>query len=164
MLRRPLLPHPLFTAGLILIWLLLVNAITPGHLLLGAALGVAIPRLTYAFWAEQPIMRRPGLVPRYLAAFLWDMLVANFQVARLVLSPTHRLRPAFLEIPLDLHDDFAITVFGSTLSLTPGTVSVDVSDDRGYLLLHCLDVEDSEALIQRVKARYEAPLKEIFAC
>jgi multicomponent K+:H+ antiporter subunit E len=69
-----------------------------------------------------------------------------------------------VQYPLDLREDFSITLLASTVSLTPGTVSADVSADRGTLLIHALDVADEAALIAQIKQRYEAPLKEIFEC
>jgi len=74
------------------------------------------------------------------------------------------LQPGFVEVPLDLRDSFAITVLTSTVSLTPGTVSADVSEDRTRLLVHALHVEDPQALVAEIKQRYEGPIKEIFEC
>ncbi|MEY6432384.1 Na+/H+ antiporter subunit E [Thioalkalicoccus limnaeus] len=160
MIRR-WLPHPLLTLTLILTWLFLVNDISVAHLLLGTLFGVLIPLFTAPFWPERPRLLRPLVLVRFLVVVLGDIVIANLQVARLVLGPTERLRPAFIELPLDLTDPFAITILASTVSLTPGTVSADVSPDRRFLLIHSLDTEDPEALIARIKARYEAPLKEM---
>jgi acetyl-CoA acetyltransferase len=75
-----------------------------------------------------------------------------------------KLRPAFVEIPLELEDDLALTMLASIVSLTPGTVSADLSDDRKTLLVHGLDVADEAQLILDIKQRYEAPLIEVFTC
>jgi multicomponent K+:H+ antiporter subunit E len=147
---------------LLVVWLLLVNELSVAHLLLGAVLGLVIPRFTSAFWPERPHLRRPRLLARYLIALMGDIVVANIEVARLVLGPTRRLRPAFVEFELELRDEFAITVLASTISLTPGTVSADFDRERGVLLIHSLDVPDTEALCHHIRHRYEAPLKEIF--
>ena len=93
-----------------------------------------------------------------------DILVANMAVAKLILGKPERLRPAFVEVPLDTDNEFVITVLASVVSLTPGTVSADISADRRTLLVHGLDVEDRAALVASIKQRYEAPLKEIFGC
>jgi multicomponent K+:H+ antiporter subunit E len=81
-----------------------------------------------------------------------------------VLGPVKDLQPGVVEVPLDLRDRFAITVLTSTVSLTPGTVSADVSEDRTRLLVHALHVEDPAALVAEIKQRYEGPIKEIFEC
>jgi len=160
MIRR-WLPHPLLTLALTLLWIFLVNEVGPGNLLLGLLLGVLIPRLTAGFWPERPRLRRPLLLARFLALVLADILVANVQVARLVLGPMQRLRPAFIEVPLDLRGDLAITLLANTVSLTPGSVSADISADRRTLLVHVLDTRDPDALVAEIKHRYEAPLREI---
>ena len=71
------------------------------------------------------------------------------------------MTPAFVKVPLDVQGDFTVTALASIVSLTPGTVSADVSDERDYLLVHVLNVDDEAALIAEIKTRYEAPLKEI---
>jgi multicomponent K+:H+ antiporter subunit E len=156
------LPHPYMSLTLVLVWLLLVNEVSLGHVLLGTLLGVVIPYYTSSFWPERPHPARPGLLLVYLLRVLGDILVANLQVARLVLGPAARLRPALIPYPLELTDEFAITMLASTISLTPGTVSADVSPDRRTLLIHVLSTEDPDALCTSIRARYEAPLKEMF--
>lgn len=158
------LPQPLLSICLWLVWLLLANSAAPGHLLLGTVLAVALPLFTVRFWPDRPCMQRPWKLFRYAMILTWDIVVANVAVARLILGPVRRLRPAFVRLPLDLDDEFALVMLIHSLSLTPGTVSADVSADRRFLLIHVLDVEDQAQLIARIKQRYEAPLKEIFAC
>lgn len=158
------LPQPMFSLFLCLVWLLLANSTDPGHIVMGAVLALILPLFTARFWPDQPCMGRPLTLCSYLAVFFWDIVVANLAVARLILGPVRRLRPAFITLPLDLANDFAITVLAHSISLTPGTVSSKVSQDRRSLLIHVLDLEDEALLVQRIKKRYEAPLKEIFQC
>jgi len=163
MVRR-LLPHPIFSLVLLMVWLLLNNTLAAGHILLGAVIALVLPWATAGFWADRLHLHKPVLALRFLLLVLWDITVANIQVARLILSPGRKLRPAFIHYPLDFDNDFAITVLAATISLTPGTVSIDVNADHSMLLLHGLDVDDEAALIAEIKARYEAPIKEIFGC
>lgn len=164
-LSRKWLPQPVLSLALLVTWLLLVNSIAPGHILLGALLGILIPQVTVIFWPQRPRLRRPGLLLKYVLIVLWDILIANLVVARIILDPTRAPRPAFVDLPLDLQDTLAITILANTISLTPGTVTSDVSPDHKSLLLHCLDVDDEAALVAHIKSRYEALLKEIFeAC
>lgn len=158
------LPHPIVTPALALVWLLLNNSMAPGQLLLGFLLGWAIPRFTLAFWPERLRIRKPLALVRFTAVFLRDMLVANLLVARLILLGPRRLRPAFVVVPLDLGNDFAISLLANTICLTPGTVSARLSADRRQLLVHVLDTGAPEQWVASVKRRFEAPLKEIFEC
>ncbi|MBO3276373.1 Na+/H+ antiporter subunit E [Pseudomonas schmalbachii] len=161
MIRR-LLPHSLLSACLLLTWLLLVNDFSLGHWLLGGLLGLLLPWLCRDLLLTAPRIRRPLRLLRFIGLVLYDIVVANLQVARLVVGPTRTLRPAFVEIPLELTDDLPITILASVITLTPGTVSADLAADRRTLLVHGLDVPDPAGLVADIKARYEAPLKEIF--
>jgi len=161
---RRLLPHPTFSLVLLLVWLLLNNTIAAGHIALGAIIALVLPWATSSFWADRLHLHKPGLALRFLFLVLWDITIANIHVAKLILSPRRKLRPAFIHYPLDMDNDFAITVLAATISLTPGTVSIDVNDDHSVLLIHALDVDDEAALIAEIKSRYEAPIKEIFGC
>lgn len=161
---RPWLPHPLMSLVLAIVWLLLVNSIAPGHIVLGILLGVLVPLFSNAFWPGRPRVEKPLRLLRYFAMVLGDIIVANLHVARLILGSQQKLRPAFVRMPIALRDEFAIVLFTSTVSLTPGTVSAEVSEDKRSLLIHTLDVDDTDALIAHIQQRYEAPLQEIFPC
>jgi multicomponent K+:H+ antiporter subunit E len=158
------LPHPLGSLSLWAVWLVLNHTMALSHVLLGAALGLAIPALTRALWPETLRFRRPAVFLRLLGVVLCDIVLANLSVARLILGRQARLRPAFVRIPLDLTNAYAVSALASVVTLTPGTVSVDVSADRRTLHVHALDVGDEAALIATIKSRYEAPLKEILEC
>lgn len=165
MKRKPSwLPHPLLTPLLLLVWLLLNNSFAPGHLLLGLLLGWAIPRLTLVFWPERVRIRQPLKLLRFGGLFLYDMLLANLAVARLVLRGPRRLRPAFVLVPLDLRDELAISLLANCICLTPGTVSARLAADRRHLLVHVLDCADPDVLVSHIKTRFEMPLKEILEC
>jgi multicomponent K+:H+ antiporter subunit E len=108
---------------------------------------------------------RPLALLAYLALVLRDVVVANVEVAVLILGPASRWQPRFVPVPLRVRDDFVTTILASTVTLTPGTVSVDVQDDGSggrTLLVHCLRCPDPEALVSQVRDRYEARLLEIF--
>ncbi|MFP1677435.1 Na+/H+ antiporter subunit E [Alloalcanivorax sp. C16-2] len=158
-----LLPFPMLSLLLWLSWLLL-NGFSWGHGLLGLVLAVVLPLGTRPFWPNVPRLRDFPKLVRFVLVVHWDIITANLVVARLILGSPRKLRPAFVEMPLELTDDFAITLLTSTISLTPGTVSADVSEDRRTLLIHALDMDDEAALVAQIKQRYERPLKEIFEC
>lgn len=158
-----LLPHPGLSVLLTLMWMAMVGEVSFGVLLLGIVFGITVPIFTAPWWPGRPRVRfLPAFA--YAGLVLWDILVANVQVAAIILfKPTRDLRPAWLTIPLELASPEAITVFAGTISLTPGTVSADVSACGKYLLVHALHAPDPGAEIAKVKARYEARLMEIFA-
>ena len=155
---RKLLPHPLLTLTQIIVWQMLVN-----NLLLGLILGLVIPFVTAAYWPNRPRLRNPLAIIEYTAIVIWDIIVANVEVAYIILFKSNaNTHPAWVTIPLDLRTPEAITVLAGTITLTPGTVSSDVSACGKALLVHCLDAPDPDAVRDQIKDRYERRLKEIF--
>lgn len=163
-MRRAILPHPRLSLMVFLLWAVITNAASFGLLVLGAVLAIVIPLLTSDFWPDPPPLLRPWRALRFLGIFALDIVTANWRVARQIIGPLHRLAPAFVEVPLDLRDPFVATLLGSIVSLTPGTVSIHVDQQRWVLLVHALDAPDPQALIGEIKERYELALKEMFAC
>jgi len=159
---RRFLPHPLLTVSLAILWLLLVNQLSAGHVVLGALLGWLIPFATAPFWPEHIRIRHPLALMHYLGIFVIDIVRGSFLVAWLILRGPARLRPAFVRVPLVLRTDLAISLLANTISLTPGTVSAHLAADKRTLIVHTIDTGDADALVAEIKQRYEAPLKKIF--
>lgn len=160
-----LLPHPWLTLFLVLVWLAANDSMALGTLLMAMILGVSIPLYTTRFWPDAPNRVRVGPLFRLVPIFLWDILLANLRVARLVLGPAARLHPRFIVVPLDVVHPWGITAFTNMITLTPGTVSANISGDRTSLLVHLLDADDDDAAtINELKERYERPLIEAFPC
>tara|TARA_R110002110_G_scaffold194888_9_gene404042 strand:- start:65 stop:526 length:462 start_codon:yes stop_codon:yes gene_type:complete len=145
------------------VWLLL-NEFTPGHIILGAILAIAITWFVSPLSDPHPAIKKPLLACIYIAKVLKDIVVSNFVVAKQVLQANHLLKPGFIALPLDMKEPFPLAVLASTISLTPGTVSIDFSDDMKVLYVHVLNLHDENKLITDIKTRYEQPLKEIFGC
>lgn len=162
-LARRLFPHPLLTLLLTIVWSMLVNRLSLNSLLFGLLLGTIIPFLTMPYWPERRKLRNPRMIAEYMVIVLWDIVMANINVARLILF--HRndeLRQAWISIPLELRSPEAITVLAGTITLTPGTVSSDLSSAGHSLLVHCLHAPDPDAVRDEIKHRYERRLMEIF--
>jgi multicomponent K+:H+ antiporter subunit E len=162
MLRR-LVPHPLLSLTLVLVWLGLVNNFTLGNLILGSIFGLSIPMLTAAYWPDRPKIRGPLKIIEYGLIVLWDIVVANVQVATIILFRRERdIRSHWIPVPLELTSAEAISVLAGTITMTPGTVSAMLSADGSSILVHCLDTDDPDSVRDGIKSRYERRLKEIF--
>jgi multicomponent K+:H+ antiporter subunit E len=162
MIRR-LLPHPALSVLVAVVWMLLVNAFTIGALFLAVVIGVLAPLVTSRFWPARPKIRFGPDMAGYVGIVLWDIVEANFQVAWIILTRRNRdIRSRWLAVPLALRSPEAITVLAGTITLTPGTVTADVSADGRALLVHALDVADPEAEVARIKQRYETRLLKVF--
>jgi multicomponent K+:H+ antiporter subunit E len=162
MLMR-LVPHPYLSLALVVVWLLLVNTVTLGNLILGTALGLLIPLLTRAYWPDRPRLTGPLRIAEYILIVLWDIVVANIQVAAIILFRRERdIRSAWITVPLEVTSPEAITVLAGTITMTPGTVSAMLSADGRAILVHTLHTDDPDGVRDSIKHRYERRLKEIF--
>lgn len=159
---KTLLPTPLMSLALWLVWVLASNSVGAGQLLLGAVLAWLVPLLLRGQLGESPRVRRPLTALRLLLVVLRDIVVSNVEVARRVLGPESAIHPGFVEVPLDLASAHGIAVLAAIVTMTPGTLTCDVAADRSHLLVHALHLTDASALVADIKARYEAPLLEIF--
>lgn len=159
-----LMPHPFLTLLLAVVWTLLQNEVSAGMVVFGIILGILIPWATSVWWPDTPKGFRLGKMITYSFIVMWDILVANVQVAWIVLTvPNSRLKPAWIVIPLELRQPEAITMLAGTITLTPGTVSADLSDEGHSLLVHVLHTSDPDGVRDEIKTRYERRLLEIFS-
>lgn len=165
-IRKPLLrrlfPSLPLSATVFVFWLLLTDSLGLGAALMGALLGLAVPLAAARLDREFARIGSLRPVPKMLCVVARDIVMSNLKVARQVLGPESRIRPGFIWIPLEIGNIHGITALTSMITLTPGTVSVALSDDRRYLLVHVLHLDDPDTLVAEIKARYERPLMEIF--
>jgi len=157
------LPHPLLSILLVLLWVALMNDYTPLVWTGALALGLWIPIYTGNFWPGRPKIRSPLKAVAFVLVVLWDIGVANMHVAYLIVfRRSDRLSSRWVTVPIDLASSEAIAVLMGTITLTPGTVSSDLSSDKRAILIHCLDVRNEDELVRTIKQRYERRLKDIF--
>lgn len=164
---KRILPSPLLSATLLATWLLLNNSLAAGQVVLGLVLAIAVPVVTAGLREESVAgarrFARGAIAARLALRVLGDIVASNIEVARRILGPESALEPRFVWVPLDIRDARGIAALMAVVTLTPGTVSADLSPDRRQLLVHGLHVPDEAELVATVKQRYEAPLMEIFA-
>lgn len=163
MLKR-LLPFPVMSAFLLLMWLLLNETLAFSHWLLGGLIAWGVP---YATRQLQPMraerVRRPLLALRLLGVVLFDVCRSCYQVSKIILGGGYRRRDSgFMTVPLDIHAPHGLAVLAVILNSTPGTAWVELSEDRRLLMIHVLDLHDEQWWINTIKQRYEIPLKAIF--
>jgi multicomponent Na+:H+ antiporter subunit E len=133
-----------------------------GGLIAGFLIGYA------ALWITQPLFGSTGYFLRVVrlfrlaVTFVWELAVSNFRVLWDVITPTHISRPAVIGVPLDARSDFEIMVVANMISLTPGTLSLDVSEDRTILYVHVMFVDDVETARAQIKDRIEKRVLEAF--
>ena len=105
---------------------------------------------------------RPWRIPGLIAFFIWELLISVVRLTHDILTPTHHMRPAILAVPLDLKGDLPITLLAALVTLTPGTLSMEIAADRGTLFVHAMYVRDPAQAIAEIKQGFERRIKEIF--
>jgi multicomponent K+:H+ antiporter subunit E len=156
------LPAPLLSLTVFVVWLLLVATVEPAHLLLAAVLALVLPLVAQRLREENAGMRRPRLAARLALRVLWDIVLSNIEVARRILGRESRIHPGFVWVPLDIRNGHGIAALAGIITMTPGTLSAELSPDQRHLLVHCFHLEDAAATVAQIKRDYETPLREIF--
>ena len=156
---------PLMIAGLALVWATITGNFTALNLALGAAVG-AVTALVLRNWLARPLaLRRLRRITSLAVLFLWELIVSAVRVAFIVVRPNLKasLRPAIVAFPLTVKSDAEITLLANLITLTPGTLSVDVADDRSVLYVHVLDLVSRDQLVAEIAGGFERKVQEVFA-
>jgi len=154
--------RPVLSLTVAVCWLLLQGSLALVHVVAAVAIGLVVPRLVTALLGPSATVRSWRAAARLLLVVLYDIVVANLVVAWIVLNPRSNPRPAWVHVPLVLTHPSGITLLATIITTTPGTVSCHIDEARHEILVHALDCGDAAAMVGEIKARYEAPLLEIF--
>jgi multicomponent K+:H+ antiporter subunit E len=158
-----LLPFPLLSVGLLVLWLVLNQALSLGQVLLGGVLGLGGG---WAFSLLDPPrlrVRRLRVAVRLAFLVLADIVRSNIAVGRIILGPARRERvPGFVRIPLELRNPYGLAALACIITSTPGTLWVSFGSASGILVIHVLDLIDESAWVRTIKGRYEGRLRDIF--
>ena len=155
------LPSPLLSVAVLVLWLLLAGDISAGSLLIAVVLAIVLPLCAGLLQPEHARLHRLSAILKLSGRVLRDIIASSIEVARQILGSEARIHPGFVWVPLDIRDLHGITALASIISLTPGTLSVELTDSRRFLLVHCFDLKDGEGTIAGIKSRYESLLMEI---
>jgi multicomponent Na+:H+ antiporter subunit E len=156
-------------------WMVLNNSFTPADLAVGLIFGFVVLRLSWPVLSSEPFT--PGRYFRFLTAqplrttLRWigflgfgfvEIVKSNVAVTKAVLSPKLDLKPGIVAIPLELKSDEGITTLANLITLTPGTVTLDVSSDRKTLYIHAFDASDPDAIRRDTRESFERRVKELW--
>jgi multicomponent K+:H+ antiporter subunit E len=158
-----ILPYPLLSLALLILWLLLNQSVSPGHVILGSVIAVLTSWVMAALRPEKSRIRRPGAALRLLGMVLVDILRSNLAVGRIIVrSRVPGVNAGFMTIPLDMRSRHGLAVLAIIITSTPGTIWVNYDAAKGTLLLHVLDLVDETVWVRTIKGRYERLLMEVF--
>ena len=153
--------HPVLSVLLGVSWLALSHSVEPVHLLSAVLIGLVVPRLLRPFLADASGLYWPA-IPRLIGIVLWDIIVSNVVVAKLVLGPLSDMSPGWIPVALDSDHHRVNALFASIITTTPGTVSAVIDEEQRVIWVHALNCDDAAAMAADMKSRYEAPLLTIF--
>ena len=150
---------------LALIWAAITGTFTGLNLLLGGGVGAIAVLLLRRSLAEGRSLRQIRNVLSLAMLFVRELCLSAIRVAIVVLTPDIRsaMRPAIVAFPLSVKSDAEITLLANLITLTPGTLSIDVSEDRSVLYVHALTIDTREGLIADIAGGFEAKVREVYA-
>ncbi|MFO8085648.1 MAG: Na+/H+ antiporter subunit E [Desulfobacterales bacterium] len=128
--------------------------------LAGFAIGYLALWITRPLYEPTPYFKKVSKTFQLMAYFVWQLIVSNFRVLWDVVTPTHISKPGIIAVPLDAKSDFEIMLVANLVSLTPGTLSLDVSDDRSLLYVHVMFFDDVENARLQIKEGIEKRVLE----
>lgn len=156
-------PYPLLTLFLLVMWLLL-NGLTPGHLLLGSMVAVFAAWAMAALRPCKPKLRKWYLLPKLVGLVMLDIIRSNIAVSIVILRGRAKgHRSSFIDLPLELKDPTALAVLAVIVTGTPGSAWLEYDRRRSSVLLHVFDLVDEDEWVDLLKKRYERLLLEIFS-
>jgi len=142
-------------------WAALLGTFSGTNLIAGFVLGYIMIWLMQQVMSASSYFIKIRQIIRFLRIFSWELIVSNIRVFLTVLGPFHKMTPAIVAIPLDIDSDGEITLLANMITLTPGTLSLDVSDDRRFLYVHGMHIKDIEAFKQEIKGGFEVIVREV---
>jgi multicomponent Na+:H+ antiporter subunit E len=147
---------------LALAWVTLTGQLTPVNFGFGFAAGYVLLWLVNRSTGESIYFGKVWRVIRFAGFFMWQLVLANFRVAYEIITPPHTMHPAVVAVPLDVTHPTAVTLLANLITLTPGTLSLDVSPNGQTLYVHAMHVPDVDAFRREIKEGFECYIKEIF--
>jgi multicomponent K+:H+ antiporter subunit E len=160
---RRWLPYPSLTGFVFVAWLLLNQSLSPGHLLLGALLGLSVAAVLRRLAPPTLRMRNRHRLLILAGRVGWDIVHANFALLQIILSGrARRVRSGFVRVPLELTDPYGLALLACIITSTPGTIWMSYESREGILLIHVFDLVDESVWIRTILERYEQPLREVF--
>ena len=144
-------------------WAALSGQLSPANLIGGFVLGFIMMYFSRQALGCGRYVTKVPIVIRFVVYFLVQLFLSNLRVALEVVTPGFRMRPAIVAIPLDIRSELEITILANLITLTPGTLSLDVSSDRRVLYVHTMYVTDIDDFRREIKNGFEQRVKELFA-
>jgi len=147
---------------LALAWVFVTERFTPVNLAVGFFVGYVLLFVSRSSLSPTNYFAKVPMGIGLLVFFVRELVIANFRMAYYVIAPLNRMSPGVVAVPLEELSDIQILILANLITLTPGTLTLDVSDDHSVLYVHGMDVSDAESFIMHIKVGFERRLIELF--
>ncbi|MBM7707723.1 multicomponent Na+:H+ antiporter subunit E [Chryseomicrobium aureum] len=143
------------------VWMFLSNSFSAATFIIGYILGLVMLFMLRRFFSTRFYIERVVAVAKLLLLFLKELIVSNIAVLRVILKPKMDIKPAIFELETKLTQDWEITLLSMLITLTPGTVVINISEDRTKLYVHTLDLEDVDNAVNSIRNTFEKAIMEV---
>lgn len=142
-------------------WVALTGEFTAGNFAIGFIIVYALLSLTRPSSSARSYTDRVRRILSFSLFFLKELIMSSLWVTVQVLSPAFKMTPAVVGVPLDIRSDSGITLLGNLITLTPGTLTLEVAEDRSQIFIHAMHVDDVDAFRQEIKQGFERRIIEV---
>ena len=146
---------------LAVLWMFMNADMSVGSFITGYLIGLLAVYLLRNFLPGRFYVKRSYLIIKLVFIFIIELVKANIDVVKIVISPKIDIHPGFYAYPNDLEEDWEVALLSSLITLTPGTVVVAISDDYSVIYIHGLDMDDADEEIATIKSAFENVIKEV---
>lgn len=146
---------------LALAWTLVTEWFAPANFIIGFLVGYVILLLGKRVFGGGAYFEKAPRIISFLAWFIWQIIAANLRMAYYTLMPLGRMKPGVVAVPLEPMTDAEISILTNLITLTPGTLALDISDDHRVLYVHAMDAGDHDGFVYSIKEGFERRLLEI---
>ncbi len=143
------------------VWMFLNNAWNSVSFASGYLIGLLFMFVFRRFFQTDFYLQKLWAILYLLQLFLKELMLSNIAVIRQILRPKLNIRPGIFALTTDLKNDWEITTLACLISLTPGTLTLEVSMDQRTLYIHAMDIHDAEVLVEQIKGTFEKAIKEV---
>lgn len=143
------------------VWMFMSTSLTASTFIIGYLIGLILIIMMKRFFKDRLYIWRLWAAIKLTLLFFKELLLSNISVLRVVLRPKLNIQPMIFALPTDLEHDWEITLLSSLITLTPGTIVLNVSDDQRTLYIHAIDVDDVDEAIDSIKNSFEKAIKEV---
>ncbi|MCA1031672.1 Na+/H+ antiporter subunit E [Bacillus timonensis] len=142
-------------------WMFLSNSYNTGSFFGGFIIGLLMIFALRRFFPQRFYLKNVYAAFILLLIFIRELILSNIEILKLILKPKLDISPGIFVLPTELKKDWEITVLANLITLTPGTLVVDISDDQKYLYIHAMDLKDVDEAIHAIKNTFEKAIMEV---